>query len=439
MIGEELPRIVVPPPGPRSRELSERLSEVESPAFDARRRAREEASGKAQSPIVYARGVGANVFDVDGNRYVDLVAGFGALPLGHGHPAVTRALETQEGRLTLALGDVYGSEPKVELCERLAALVDEAGARVMLGLSGADAVTAALKTAALATGRPGIVAFEGAYHGLSHGPLAACGLHEGFAKPFAEQLNPHVAFAPYPLGGEPSVDASIAAVRDALRSGRIGAVLVEPLLGRGGCIEPHASFLPRLRELCDDHGALLIADEIWTGLGRTGAMLATRAAGVLADVVCLGKALGGGLPISACIGRAKVMEAWGAHGGTAIHTATHFGAPLACATALAVLRVLAEQSLPERAARVGEALSLRLRERVGERVRGVHGRGLMIGIALSGAPEALATARALLERGYLVLTGGKDGSVLTLSPALTTAEPLLDAFVEALSDALPPG
>lgn len=418
---DKLPRIVVPPPGPRSRTLGARMAAVESPAFDARRVARELISGEDQGPIVYAHGRGSNVIDVDGNRYVDLTAGFGAMLLGHGPQAATKAAGAMLDELPLALGDVYASEIKVRACEAIASLYPRAGARVMLGLSGADAVTCALKTALLATGKPGVVAFEGSYHGLSYGPLAALGFAPGFREPFASHLGVPVTFAPYPAT-HAELDASLSAVRDALEKDA-GAVLVEPMLGRGGCVVPPASFLSSLRALCTEAGALLIADEIWTGLGRAGELLASSP--VVPDVVCLGKGLGGGLPISACVGSAEVMAAWGGHGGTRIHTGTHFGSPPACAAALAVIEALREADLPSRALGLGATW---LKE-LGPRARG---RGLMVGVQCADAADALATARTMLGKGFIVLTGGAKGDVLTLSPPLTIAPELLRAFATAL-------
>jgi len=437
MAGGLPPDVRVPPPGPRSRELAARLASVESPSVDARRDARARESGHDQTPIVYARGEGANVVDVDGNRYVDLAAGFGALLLGHAPAAVSEAVDGQRRRLWLALGDVYASEAKVALCERLVALYPRPGARAMLGASGADAVTAALKTAVLATGRAGVLAFEGAYHGLSHGPLAACGLRPSFREPFVGQLNPRVAFAPYP-SDEASLGPAMRAVERALAGGDVGAVLVEPVLGRGGCVVPPRAFLPALRDACDRSGALLVCDEIWTGLGRSGAWLASADAGVTPDVVCLGKGLGGGLAISACVGSDRAMAAWGAHGGATIHTATHFGAPLACAAAVATLAEIGERRLPERARAVGERWMGRLRRSTaGSGVAEVRGRGLMVGVALEGgAGRALTVARRLLELGWIVLTGGARGDVLTLTPPLDVDEGLLEAFAGVLADVL---
>ncbi len=421
-----LPPRVAQVPGPRSRALTLRLAAVESPAFEARREAREARSGEDQGAIVYDEAHGDNVRDADGNVFVDLTAGFGALALGHTPEVLGAALVRELARLPLALGDVYAAESKVLACERIAQLFPQPGARVMLGSSGADAVTAAMKTVELHSGRAGLVAFRGAYHGLSHGPLAACGLSPAFREPFAASLSKHVQFAPFPAS-DSHLDASLSAVRSMLAAGAVGGVLVEPLLGRGGCVAPPAAFLPELRRLCDEAGALLVVDEIWTGLGRSGAWLAS--APVAADVICFGKALGGGFPVSACVGRADVMAAWGAHGGTLIHTATHFGSPLAAVAALKTLEQIAEHDLPSRALRVGNAFMAKLRAAGFE----VQGRGLMVGVRVG--PGALAVARRLLRAGYIVLTGGSSGDVLTLSPALTVNESLLEGFVGALAAA----
>ncbi len=419
--GRESPEVLIAPPGPKSRAITARIAAVESPAFEARRDSRQEVSHAEQSPIVYERGLGSNVWDADGNRYVDLIAGFGALPVGHEHPAIKAAAHAQGLRMSLALGDVYSTEVKAELCERLVAMFPEPGARVMLGLSGADAITAALKTAMLATGRAGLLAFRGGYHGLSYAPLAACGLNESFRAPFRAQLGDHVTFAHYPTDAA-SLEDTMTHAETTLASGEIGAVLVEPILGRGGCIAPPADFLPSLRALCDRAGALLIVDEIWTGLGRSGAMLASSS--IVPDVICLGKALGGGLPISACLVRANVMRAWAKHGGSTIHTATHFGWPLACATAKECLNLLEREQLAARAAVVGGRWIERLRAEGLD----ARGRGLMIGIDLGDAARALLISRALLALGWLVLTGGLRGEALTLTPALDIDESLLQDF-----------
>jgi 4-aminobutyrate aminotransferase/(S)-3-amino-2-methylpropionate transaminase len=393
--------------------------------------------GVPSGAIVFATAKGSSVVDVDGNRFVDLAAGFGALLLGHCHPNIVRVIELQAARLLQALGDVHPADAKIALQDRLVTLFPEPGARVILGQSGADAVTAALKTAVLATGRPGIVAFRGAYHGLSYAPLAACGLRESYRSPFSDQLNPRVTFVDYPTD-EASAALALEQARAAIRGGDIGAVLVEPVLGRGGCIVPPEGFLRALAALAHERGALLIADEIWTGLGRSGSMLRSVADGAMPDVVCLGKGLGGGLPISACIGSEAVMAAWRREA-EVVHTSTFAGAPLACATAIATLDVLHRGRLAERSATIGARWLAELRLALGGVVGvvGVRGAGFMIGVDLG--PRAGAATRAqrrLLEQGYLVSTGGGGREVVVLTPALNVAERQLEAFVALLPDAL---
>jgi 4-aminobutyrate aminotransferase/(S)-3-amino-2-methylpropionate transaminase len=421
-----------------SRAAALRLEQVECPAFGRRRDARGDAAGAEMLPIVLASGHGANVHDVDGNRYVDLCAGFGALLLGHGAKPVRRAVEGQMERLIMALGDVYAADAKIGLLERLASLHPGHAPKVLLGQSGSDAVTAAIKTAMLATGRPGLVAFEGAYHGLGYAPLPACGLRESYRAPFAAQLNPGVRFAPYPRG-EADAAASLDAIEAALQGGGVGAVLLEPVLGRGGCVVPPDAFLQGVCEVAHRHGALVIADEIWTGLGRAGAMARAAAAGADVDILCFGKGLGGGMPISACVAPEAIMAAW-ARDDEVIHTSTHSGSPVACAAALATLDALRLRQLPARAREVGarwlEALRAALAGCPG--VVEVRGAGLMIGIELESAALGLKVMREMLAEGYLVLTGGRAGEVLTLTPALTTPEHLLSAATQALARVLAP-
>jgi 4-aminobutyrate aminotransferase/(S)-3-amino-2-methylpropionate transaminase len=434
--GDEPPEMRVEPPGPMSRSAIARLEQVECPAFAKRRDARAEVSGAEMLPIVLSSGKGANLFDVDGNRYVDLVAGFGALLLGHGASSVTRAIEGQAERLVQALGDVYSADAKIALLERIASLHPGERPRVMLGQSGSDAITCAIKTARLATGKPGLVAFEGAYHGLGYAALPACGVRPSYREPFADQLNPKVAFAPYPRTAA-DLDRALTAVEAALRGGETGAVLVEPILGRGGCVVPPPGFLASLVDLAHRHGALVIADEIWTGLGRTGAMVRSTADGAHADILCFGKGLGGGLPISACVAAEDVMMAW-ASGGEIVHTSTHAGSPLACAAAIAMLDSLRFKKLPARAKEVGarakEAFRTALAGVPG--VVDVRGEGLMIGVELDGGDRGLRAMRGMLAKGYVVITGGMRSETLTLTPPLTIREERLAEAAIALREVL---
>lgn len=436
LTGAELPDIRNTPPGPGSKSLVDRLERVECPAFGLRRKSREASSGAEMLPIVLASGKGSNLFDVDGNRYVDLAAGFGSVLLGHGAPSVMRAIEAQGDRIIQALGDVYVADTKLALLERLASLHPGASPRVLLCQSGSDAVSAALKTAMLATGKPGIVAFEGAYHGLGYGPLAACGLRESYRAPFAEQLNTHVTFAPYP-GSAADLERSLEAVKLGLAKGDVGAVLVEPILGRGGIIVPPDAFLPELCRLAHEAGALVVADEIWTGLGRSGSMLRSVAVGASIDILVLGKGLGGGLPISACIAPDEIMQAW-AQGGEVVHTSTHAGAPLACATAIATLDSLRFRRLASKAEEIGG----RTKDYLKALLAGapgfveVRGAGLMLGIVLESGALALRATRRMLEAGYIATTGGRQGEVITWTPSLTIAEEQLTAAADATKAAL---
>jgi 4-aminobutyrate aminotransferase/(S)-3-amino-2-methylpropionate transaminase len=441
--GHDLPALVTSVPGPESRAWLERFAAVAAPmgppaAWPPRGDDGEPlfAAWQPSGTVVYREGIGANVIDVDGNRFVDLAAGFGSLLLGHRPARVGAALEAQSQRLWQSLGDVHPSDRKIQLLERLTRRAG--GGQGILGQSGADALSAALKTAVLHTGRSGVLAFAGAYHGLSYGPLAACGLRASYRAPFAGQLNPDVHFIDYPLS-EGALAPALDAARRELERGDIGAVVYEPILGRGGVFVPPQGFATGLGALCREHGALFIADEVWTGLGRSGEWLFSVAQGAKPDLVCLGKGLGGGLPISACIGAAPIMAAW-SRAREVVHTATFAGAPLAAAAALETLDVLEAEGLVERSRRAGDALARALRDvfpatwPAGWEVRGA---GLMLGVDLGPASvTALELQRELLAHGYITSLGGTRRDSLVLTPALDIDEGQLDGFVRAFADCL---
>lgn len=412
-----------------SARLLSRLAELECPAFATRRQQRAELADRAPAAshgIVLARGQGCFVEDVDGKRYMDLAAGFGSVLLGHSHPAIVAALHHQSRTLIQGLGDVYASDVKIALLERLSTMHPAGDGQVMLTQSGGDAITAALKSARLATGKSGVIAFDGGYHGLGYAPLAACGYKQSYRGPFADQLGSHVCFAPYPGVRQASLDVAIEIVKQQLRDDTIGAILVEPILGRGGCVVPPDEFVPELRRLATRHGALLIADEIWTGLGRSGRMVYAREAAP--DLVCFGKGLGGGVPISACVGTRDVMAAW-AQGGEVVHTSTHAGAPLGCAAALATLDVLEAQDVAARVNALDAVNALK-----GALNVEVRGAGLMIGIELADAAAVQRASAELLQRGYLVIGGGVAGDVLTLTPPLFIEREVLLDFASVLAE-----
>ena len=417
------PELLTAVPGPRSRELARRLAEVES---------RNVTCLEPEPPIFWERAAGANVWDVDGNRFVDLTAAFGVANAGHCHPRVVEAVVDQSRELLHAMGDVHPPAGKVALLEALCRRFPGGGAaRAVLGSSGADAVEGALKTAMLATGRDGVVAFEGAYHGLSFGALDATS-RPLFREPFTARLAGATVFARFgDLEHVRSVAASAAKP--------IGAVLVEPIQGRGGERIPPDGFLAGLRALCDAEGWLLIADEIYTGMGRTGRWFACEHEAVVPDLLCVGKGLASGMPISACLGRAEVMDAWPKSTGEALHTQTFLGHPPSCAAALASLAVIGEEKLVERAAETGARALLYLKRRLegSPCVVDVRGRGLMLGIECTDGERAHGACAAALTRGVIALQSGDRGEVVSATPALgiepEVMESALDVIVKALA------
>ena len=458
--GDVPPRIRVAPPGPRSRALGKRLRRAES---------RNVTFIGDRFPVFWEEALGANVRDVDGNVYVDLTGAFGVALAGHRHPRIMAAAAEQQRRLVHGMGDIHPPAAKVELLERVAGLAPWPDARAILASAGSESVEIALKTAELYTGRPGILAFEGGYHGLTLGALATTH-RDDFRAPFRRRLYHGVTFAPFPALPE-EVPASLAACARAFEEGArasaaIGAVLVEPVQGRGGVRIPPAGFFPELCALARRQGAVVVADEVFTGLGRCGAMFAGPALGLEADLICLGKALGGGFPLSACLGTKEVFDAWPESAGEALHTSTFLGHPVACAASLAFLDLVESERLDLRAARMGEHLVARLRaalegvEHVGE----VRGLGLLAGVELvdrcgsiaasrprpharddstadalslrsrvtpaSGAGAQLATR--LLSRGVLVLPAGAQGHVIELTPPATMSRELLDEALKRL-------
>ncbi|HEX4499346.1 MAG TPA: aspartate aminotransferase family protein [Thermoanaerobaculia bacterium] len=418
--GDLLPEIVVPPPGPRSRELSAALEAFEAPGVNT--------IADGQPAIVWEEARGANVRDVDGNLYIDLTSGFGVAAVGHRHPRVVAAVREQAGRLLHALGDVMAHPLRVELARRLAAIAPVDDPQVFFAISGAEAVEIALKTALSVTGRPGVVAFEPSYHGLTLGALNVTSREE-FRAPFAAHLHGHVRRLAYAC--------DLARVEEALEGGGIGAVIVEPIVGREGVLIPPTGWLAGLAEICRKQGALLIADEIFTGFGRLGTLFAVEAEGVRPDLLCCGKALGGGLPIAAVIGRRDHFRCWETPG-EARHTATFLANPLACAAALAVLDVLEEEDLVARALRLGESLGERLAtwpERFHD-VEAIRGRGLFWGVQLRTPEIAKKWMLGAWSRGILLLAGGPEGRVGQIVPPLSVREEQLAAAVVILEDLL---
>ncbi len=401
-------------------EMHARLSRVESPNLLP-----------PPGTIFWKRASGGEVWDEEGRRYVDFSSAFGVAALGHSHPALLDAISVQARELIHGMGDVHPPSVKLLLLERLVFLFG-APARAILSLSGTEAVESCLKTARLATGRAGVVAFEGAYHGLGYGVLGAAGRPD-FREPFSDQVPAIFSFVPFP-SDETSADASLELLKRHLASRRVGALLVEPIQGRGGIRVPPRGFLAAAARLAHEAGALVVFDEIMTGIGRTGRWFAFQDEGFIPDLVAVGKALGGGVPVSACIGREEVMAAWPPSTGDSIHTSTFLGHPLGCRAALAVLDVIERDSLLARVEETGRRIRASLAEVVG--AARVRGRGLMIGVDCGSSEVSIPVAKRCLADGLIVLVDGMRHETIVLLPAYNLPGGIRDEGMEILGHAL---
>lgn len=426
------PQILTELPGPRARALIERDQAVASPSLTR------------AYPLVAESGSGCVVTDVDGNRFLDFAAGIAVASTGHAHPAVVRAIQEQAERLLhIAATDFY--EPRyLELCERLAGISPfTERARVFLANSGTEAVEGAIKLARHHTGRPGIIAFEGGFHGRTLGALSLTNSKLRQRAGFGPLL-PMVEHAPYPRvrawregsGGDGTAELETlkrAILGRIIAAEDVAAVVVEPIQGEGGYFPAPAAFLQGLRELCDEHGMLLIVDEIQSGMGRTGRWWAVEHVGLEPDIVTTAKGIASGMPIGAFIARESLWT-WkpGAHG------STFAGNPVCAAAALATLDLL-EDGLIANAARMGARLKAGLDQilrRYGQ-VRDLRGVGLMIGVEFDTHDQAAAVEHAAFQRGLLTLECGE--STLRFCPPLIVDEPAIDTALTIFTDALEAG
>jgi 4-aminobutyrate aminotransferase-like enzyme len=447
-----LPEIVTAIPGPRSRELAQELRAYES---------RNVTYISPGFPVFWERAHGANVWDVDGNRFIDLTSGFGVASLGYTPSRIVEAARDQVGRLYHAMGDVHPTAEKVALCRKLSQLTFEkwelGTGKTILTNSGSEAVEAALKTAWLATKRRGVLAFTGGYHGLGYGALTVTG-RKLFRDPFATQLADFASFVPFPscqhcpfgaTNREPTgcppecMNAFLIQAENLLKQKTIGAILVEPVQGRGGEVVPPNWFLPMLRSLANQFGVLLIFDEIYTGFHRTGRRFACDHWAVQPDLICLGKALTSGFPLAACVGRAKIMDdAWPESTGEALHTSTFLGNPLGCRMALESLDLLETESWSASVEKLGHHLEKSLRKLNDARRWGwMRGLGLMRGIEVldaGGHPDAVRAGQlveAMLARGIILLSGGVEQNVLSFTPPFVIEETEIDFALDQLAKA----
>ncbi len=413
----EAPHLITEIPGPRARAHIERDGRVTSPSLPR------------AYPFVPRRGAGSVVEDVDGNRFLDLNAGIAVTSTGHAHPKVVEAIQRQAAELIHYSASDFYLPIYAEVCEALDRIAPMSGpVRSFLTNSGTEAVEAALKLARHHTGRQYAIAFYGSFHGRSYGAVSLGASKAKYRAGFGPLL-PGVLHASY--GDFGYIEEVL--FRHLVSPREVAAIFVEPVLGEGGYVVPPEGWLAYLRELCDAHGILLVADEVQSGMGRTGAMWAIQHFGVEPDVLLSAKGIASGMPLGAMVAREELMT-WdaGAHG------STYGGNPLSCAAALATIE-LVEGGLAENAAHVGGVLleGLRgIRERHPDLVADVRGLGLMIGVGFRGHDAAAAVEQAAFRRGLLVLGCGEDA--IRMSPPLVfredQAKTALEVFEEAIAE-----
>jgi 4-aminobutyrate aminotransferase-like enzyme len=452
-----LPHVCKPIPGPKSRQLAGLLGKYEN----------RNVTLLAESfPIIWQRAEGVNVWDVDGNRYLDLTAGFAVAAHGHTHPKIREAILNQSHLLLHAMGDVHPSASKALLCEKLSAITFErwnlGPAKTTLCNSGFEAVEVAIKTSLLHSGKPGVIAFRNGYHGLGYGTLEIIGI-PWFREPFRAQLRDYVTLVPYPfcfrcpfgrsegyrLEGTRFPNCALSClesiedqIAQAIRQREIGCIIVEPCQGRGGEIVPPLDFLRLLRSICDRHKILLIFDEIYTGFNRTGTLFACEQFGVYPDILCLGKGLTTGFPLSACVGRAEIMDAWPKSAGEALHTTTFLGNPIGCAMALASIDLHLAPDTSAQVQKAGRYFLQQLRTLRHQSIGHTRGLGLMIGMELvdsDGNPDGKRAAQIVnraLQDGIILLGGGPEGNVLSFTPSFWISEEEIDFVVAQLARAI---
>jgi len=422
-------------PGPRAREILER---------EARAVAR---PLRVHLPVVAAEARGSTITDIDGNTFIDFVGGVGVMNVGHGHPKVLQAIAEQAERFVHTDFTVVAYELYVELAERLGALVPISGeVRSAFFNAGTEAIENAVKLARLHTGRQGVIAFEGAFHGRTLLALTMTSRVHPYKTglgPFA----PEVYRAPYPNAySGPDPEAALATLERMfsthVAAAQVAAIVFEPQLGEGGFVPAPPSFVEGLRRICDEHGIVLVADEVQTGFGRTGRMFAMEHFAVEADLIAVAKAIAGGLPLSGVIGRAEMMD--GAHPGAI--GGTFIGNPVALAAANAVLDVFEEEDLVDRAEAIGDIVRTRMLEwqerwaAIGD----VRGFGAMLAIELVADPQTKAPAPELakaiideaLRRGLILLKAGVHGNCIRVLCPLTISNGELDEGLGVWEEAL---
>lgn len=371
----------------------------------------------AKWPLVTARGKGSLIWDVNGEEYLDCTGAYGVSVVGHCHPKVVEAIKRQAELLIACHSSLY-NDVRAEFLGKLMAITPAGLKKAFLSSSGTEAVEVAIKLARRYTGKPELIAFTGAFHGKTLGSLSATWKSK-YRTPF-EPLVPGFKHIPY--GKAEGLRAAI--------TEKTSAVIVEPIQGESGVKIPPEGFLKELREVCDERGVLLVVDEIQTGFGRTGKMFACEHSGVVPDVICLGKSVGGGLPISATVAREDIMSSLR----LGEHTSTFSGNPLVCAAGSAAIDVVVGERLPERAEVLGRYLMDRLEElhKKYHIVREVRGKGLMVGMEFRFDVQRLILGA--LKRRVILLDAGSN--ILRFLPPLVITEEQIDRLVSVLDEVI---
>ncbi len=419
----------------------------------ARREAAVPRGVASAAPVFAARAENAELWDVEGNRYIDFAGGIAVLNTGHRHPKVIEAAKAQEDLYTHTSFQVVPYEPYVALAEKLNALAPgEFAKKSLLVTTGAEAVENAVKIARAATGRPGIIAFSGGYHGRT---IMTLGL-TGKVSPYKKDVGPFpsdIFRAPFPdTRNGVTVEDALKALNTLMLTdadpARVAAIIIEPVLGEGGYLPVPTEMLQALRAICDQHGILLIADEIQAGFGRTGTWFAIEHSGVVPDLITVAKSMAGGYPIAGVIGRAEVMDAL-APGGLG---GTYAGNPVACAAALAAIEAIDSEGLLARSTELGERFRARFSE-IGARTApyrmwDIRGLGAMLAVEFvtdfdSAMPDAAFTKSVIahaLKRGLILLGCGMHGNAMRIMVPLTASDAIIDEglaiFEAALADAM---
>ncbi len=402
------------------------------------------------SPVVVDRAEGSYLWGHDGRKYLDFTTGIGVTNTGHCHPSVVKAIQEQAAKIIHAQANILVHQPMIDLMSEITATMPPELDGVFFANSGAEAIEAAVKLAKIATGRPAIVAFRGAFHGRTHLAMSLTTSRvkvRGHYEPLVPAIY-HTPF-PYPFRNPYDADPSDACIAELERlfetvvmPDDVAAIIVEPIQGEGGYIVPPDDFLGRVREICDRHGILLIADEIQTGVGRTGRWWAFEHSGFVPDIVAVAKGVASGMPLSAIVASRETLDSWapGSHGGT------YGGNAVACAAGVATFRAIRDEGMLENAATMGKRMMDGL-DRIAERnplIGDVRGKGLMVAaefVTPSGKPNSQAVASVVersIEEGVLLLTAGTWDQAIRIIPPLNVSADEIDQFLtvfEAAADA----